>query len=155
MTNFGFFRERCKKADYFCCNIVLNDMTLITIESDLTRLLAINKEDVFYFYGVWRFDTEYWRLTRDSDFNYIYTFFTADWRSSYSNLRIDFLYSLHGKIDTKILNSYIPKLFEAYDVCHLKLMNEKWKLNIKIIPKKVGKRLWNGTKDFNGIGIMK
>ena len=125
MTNFEFFVKNCMNTKYFDCQIVLNDYALLLIECDLKALLAVEENDVFYFMGAWEhFCSDSGVKNETSGFTYI----ASDYRNeddddlleywySPDDFSVDILHELFDMgVDVEIIESYIPKLFEVYDV---------------------------------------
>ena len=135
MTSFEYFRGRCERTKYFYCQIVLKDCTLHFIENDLPKLRSVSEEDILYFIAVWKIfeirkngkiksRTSYERISSrsvetdwcsdDGDLKFApYNTYCVD-RFTARCFGLDALYNLHGKVDVKILDAYIPKLYESY-----------------------------------------
>ena len=111
MTNFEFFRDKCKHTKYFYCQIVLNDYKLIIIDNDLQKLLSINEGNIFYFQGFWKDFRRNWFTKTSSDYKVI----------RHTNIcepvgyGIGIVHILFDKgIDVKIIEPFIPQLIESY-----------------------------------------
>jgi len=134
MTSFEFFRGRCEHTKYFYFQVVLKDYTLLLLENDLPKLLSIDESDMLYFVAVWQTfkidkngkvkssDGGFRKIGSDSidtgnsddDFKFApYT--TYCYKKFYrSFLGLHIPYNLYEKIDTKILEAFIPELFDNY-----------------------------------------
>ena len=124
MNNFKFFRRKCKHTEFFDCQIALKDYKLLFIENDLEKLLAVEENDVFYFTGGWK----HYRYNRgkktnikkfidiSSDYRKEDEYYFYEYWDSTEVFNIEILYALFDRgVDLKILESYIPQLFELYD----------------------------------------
>jgi len=133
VTSFEFFRGRCENTKYFYCQIVLKDCTLQFIENDLPKLCSVNEDSILYFVAVWEtFEIMkngkiksrggFMKISsnsievnvRNNDFRFApYTVYGAE-RFSARCFGLNILFSLHDEVDAKILETYIPKLYENY-----------------------------------------
>jgi len=131
-SHFDFYKQQLEKTEYFSCQIVLNDYTLVLLENDLQTLLSIDKDDVYYFIGCFKFfeiingevvhDNSFRSINSNSMINKSGCYDLA-WFSFDSN-EIKFpadaifgtriLFVLYDTVDIDIINTMIPQLYESY-----------------------------------------
>jgi len=121
MTNFQIFQKKCRKNNFFACEIFLKNNTLEFIRNDIDKLNNIDEEQVLYFIGI------YGRLSDNG--HYFYNNMDTNWsmccKSSGRGNKFPGIYWIFRArilnklidigVDKKIVDSLIPQLYEYYD----------------------------------------